>query len=243
MAGQKALPSGRENRAEKIIERIEMSIINIYHGDSLKAMQSMPDKKYGLALVDPEYGININNSIGRYKGQKKSTHKKVKWDSKAPNHIYFDHLFRISKDQIIWGGNYFGLKPNKCFIIWDKLFSEDLSFSMYEYAWTSFNTTSKGFIFNPAKDRPKLHPTQKPIQLYKWLLKNYAFNKDGSKRTVFDSHGGSMSIVIACIDLGFDIDIWEIDEDYYTDAVNRIKRHLAQQDLTREPVEINYIKG
>lgn len=210
-------------------------MINLYLGDCMGGMKDKPENFWDLAIVDPEYGIKINNSIGRYKGQKKSKHKKVNWDNKPADKKYFDLLFIISKNQIIWGGNYFSLPRNKCFVIWDKLFSEDLSFSQYEYAWASFDQTSKGFIFNPAKDRPKHHPTQKPVSLYKWLLKNYA--KEGDR--ILDTHGGSMSIAIACADMGFDLDIWELDKDYFEAAVKRLQNHVNQLNAFREVPEIN----
>ena len=223
--------------------------VNIHLGNSSTAMQSMQDKKYGLAICDTEYGIGVakmNMGLGKSKKCSKAKNriwKKKEWDTKPPPKEYFNKLLKISENQIIWGGNYFDLGPTKGFIIWDKKIDEQLSFSQAEFAWTSFDRASKIFKHSVyKKDAEKIHPTLKPVSLYKWLLKNYGFNKDGSKRTIFDSHGGSFSIVIACIDMGFDIDIWEIDPDYYTDAVNRVKRHLSQLDLTREPVEINYIK-
>jgi site-specific DNA-methyltransferase (adenine-specific) len=212
--------------------------INIHLGDSLKAMDGMKNNKYGLAIVDPEFGIDIAKSarLVTDKGLKAKD-----WDSSPIDYNYFSILFMVSKNQIIWGGNYYELPANKHCLIWDKKQPEDLSFGMFDYAWTSFDGSNKIFRQSATKNGENIdHPTKKPIQLYKWLLKNYGFNKDGSKRTIFDSHGGSMSIVIACIDMGFDIDIWEIDEDYYRDATNRIKRYLAQGDLTREKVEIKF---
>ncbi len=214
--------------------------INIYLGDSLKAMETMKDKQYGLALVDPPYGIN---------GHKQRVFNDLKkWDKYPPKELYFNELKRITKNQIIWGANYFkSLWPCKGFIVWDKRQPFDLTFAMCEMAYTSFDIPAKMFFTKPAGirgfyivDSKRIHPTQKPIALYKWLLKNYGFNKDGSKRTIFDSHGGSRSIVIACIDMGFDIDCWEIDKDYHEASIKRIKNHLAQTDAFREPVEINY---
>jgi site-specific DNA-methyltransferase (adenine-specific) len=187
-------------------------------------MARYPDKYFDLAIVDPPYGININESIGRYKGQKHSGQKKVTWDNVIPTKDYFNELFRVSVNQIIWGGNYFNLPPTKCFLIWDKLFSEDLSFSMYEMAWTSFLTTAKGFKYNPALDRPKAHPTQKPAALYKWLLEKYA--KEGDK--ILDTHLGSGSIAIACHDYNFDLTACELDKEYFDKAMQRINNHTAQ---------------
>jgi site-specific DNA-methyltransferase (adenine-specific) len=219
--------------------------INIHLGDSLKAMKGMEDNQYDLAIVDPPYGIGFDNKI--------RDNKTKSWDKEIPKDFYFDELIRVSKNIIVWGGNYFPyLWVNGCkgFVFWNK----DINFNTYsagELAFTSFNLPAKYFYYawnglaDGIRGRNKvnktIHPTQKPVALYKWLLKNYGFNKDGSKRTIIDTHGGSMSIVIACIDMGFDIDIWELDEDYYRDATNRIKRYLAQMDLTREPVEINFL--
>lgn len=222
-----------------------MTKINIYHGDSLKAMQSMEDKRYGLAICDPEYGIGKDGnrkSTGKHGGRK--AHKLKDWDKKRPSKKYFDLLFKISCDQIIWGGNYFtkNLPASMGWIFWDK--GQRIKNSDGELAFTSFDRALRVYEINRVQlqmEGETFHPTTKPIKLYKWLLKNYGYNKDGTKRTILDTHGGSFSIVLACIDMGFDIDIWEIDQDYYTDAVNRVKRHLAQQDLTREPVEINYL--
>ena len=202
-------------------------MLTITNEDNMELMARYPDKYFDLAIVDPPYGININESIGRYKGQKHSGQKKVTWDNETPKKEYFDELFRVSKNQIIWGGNYFNLPPTKCFLIWDKLFSEDLSFSMYEMAWTSFFSTAKGFKFNPALDRPKGHPTQKPVALYKWLLDKYA--KDGDK--ILDTHLGSGSIAIACHDYKFDLIACELDEEYFDKAMQRINNHTAQQKL------------
>jgi site-specific DNA-methyltransferase (adenine-specific) len=201
--------------------------MTITNEDNMELMARYPDKYFDLAIVDPPYGIGINESIGRYKGQKHSGAKKVIWDNETPTKQYFNELFRVSKNQIIWGGNYFNLKPCKCFLIWDKLFSDELSFSMYEFAWTSFNTTAKGFYYNPASDRPKQHPTQKPVALYKWLLDKYA--QQGDK--ILDTHLGSGSIAIACHDYGFDLTACELDKEYFDKAMTRINNHTAQTKL------------
>ena len=205
-------------------------MINITNEDNMELMARYPDNYFELAIVDPEYGININNSIGRRKGDKHSGHKKVKWDSKPPADEYFKELFRVSKNQIIWGGNYFSQlweKGCKGFIIWDKLFSEEVSFSMYELAWSSFNKTPKGFKYAPQQDRNKIHPTQKPIQLYEWLLMNYA--KEGDK--ILDTNLGSGSIAIACHNLKFDLTACELDKEYFDASIKRITNHTAQQTI------------
>lgn len=233
-----------------------MSIINIYHGDSIKAMESMPANKYGLAICDVNYGIKQDGRNNHTRGKLAKTtnyENRSRYDDESPDASYFDSLQMITENQILWGANHFIDKmpfnvSSPSWLVWDKM-NGDSDFADCELAWTSFKTAVRLFKFRWAgmlqgdmKNKQKyIHPNMKPIQLYKWQLKNYGFNKDKSKRTIFDSHGGSMSIVIACIDMGFNIDIWEIDKDYYTDSVNRVKRHLRQLDLTREPVEINYI--
>tara|TARA_R110002167_G_scaffold276151_1_gene482154 strand:- start:330 stop:914 length:585 start_codon:yes stop_codon:yes gene_type:complete len=192
----------------------------------MELMKRYPDNYFELAIVDPPYGIEVNESIGRRKGMKHSGNKKILWDNEIPKDSYFKELFRISKNQIIWGGNYFYLQPTKCFIIWDKKYSQDVSFSRYEYAWASFNKTSKGFEFNGQANKGKIHPTQKPVKLYEWLLMNYA--NEGDK--ILDTHLGSGSIALACHNLGFDLTGCELDTEYYDAACKRLKRH--QQQLT-----------
>lgn len=204
-----------------------MSISIAENKDCMLAMREFPDKYFELAIVDPEFGININHNIGRRKGDKPSNYKKVTWDSKIPNEEYFSELFRVSKNQIVWGGNYFPLPPCKCFVIWDKQFSEDVSFSTYEMAWTSFDSTAKGFVYAPAKNKNRIHPTQKPIALYKWLLKKYA--KQGDK--ILDTHLGSGSSRIACYDTGFDFWGYELDKDYFEAQEKRFKDHISQERL------------
>lgn len=144
------------------------------------------------------------------------------WD-KIPDETYFKELFRVSKNQIIWGGNYFNLPPTRCFIIWDKKISEDFSLAMCELAWTSFDKLAKIYnYYNPKGG--KIHPTQKPVKLYEWLLMNYA--KQGDK--ILDTHLGSGSIAIACHNLGFDFKACELDPDYYEAALKRLKQHQSQ---------------
>lgn len=163
--------------------------------------------------------------MGLKKGQRKR-HSKIDWDNEIPKQEYFDELMRISKNQIIWGGNYFPLPPTKHVIFWDKLTPIGMSFSDGELAWTSFDMVIRKYTFrNITGD--KIHPTEKPIQLYKWLLKNYA--KEGDK--ILDTHLGSGSIAIACWDMGFDLTGYEIDKEYYDNAVKRLENHKAQLQL------------
>lgn len=201
----------------------------IIHADCMDIMKDIPDKYFELAIVDPPYGININHSIGRRKGAKKSSYKPAVWDCESPNLEYFEELFRISKNQIIWGANHFISKipyDSNCWLMWDKGFSEDVSFSQFEMAWTSFNTTSKKFDKNPLQ-KNKFHPTQKPVALYKWLLKNYA--KEGDK--ILDTHSGSGTTAIACIDMGFEYLCIEKDKEYFEKSVERVNKELIKIKL------------
>lgn len=187
-------------------------------------MARYPDKHFDLAIVDPPYGIDINSSgrLGHYGGKGK------KWDSDIPNEQYFKELFRVSKNQIIWGGNYFYLPPTRCFLIWDKQQPEDVSFASCEFAWTSLNESAKTFYKRPQNaDIQRIHPTQKPVALYKWILDKYA--KQGDK--ILDTHLGSGSIAIACHDYGFDLTACELDKEYYDKAMERLNNHMAQQKL------------
>jgi site-specific DNA-methyltransferase (adenine-specific) len=188
----------------------------------MEFMKDLPDKHYDLAIVDPQYGIGINNSgrLGHYGGKGK------KWDIDKPQGFYFDELFRISKNQIIWGGNYFKLDGTRCFLIWDKKQPNGISFADCEYAWTSFDESARIFRMWPQGEK-RIHPTQKPIKLYKWILQNYA--KPG--QTIFDSHVGSGSIRIACHDLGFDFEGCEIDSDYYKAQEERYQNYIKQSEL------------
>ena len=150
--------------------------------------------------------------------------KGIWWDI-APSQEYFDELFRVSKNQIIWGGNYFNLPPTRCFLIWRKLsISEKFSMAMCEYAWTSFNANAKVFECVPqgTKKDPRFHPTQKPIKLYQWILERYA--KDGDK--ILDTHLGSGSSAIAAQSLGLEFVGLEIDGEYYEKAKQRLINHI-----------------
>lgn len=157
-----------------------------------------------------------------------STEKIVAWDV-APKQEYFDELFRVSRNQIIWGGNYFRLPPTRCFLVWRKLtISEAFSMAMAEYAWTSFNENAKVFEAAPqGQPGDRFHPTQKPIALYEWILKNYA--KDGM--TILDTHMGSQSSRIAAWNMNLDYTGYEIDETYFQHGCERFERHTAQMSL------------
>ena len=153
--------------------------------------------------------------------------KIIAWDV-APKQEYFNELFRVSRNQVIWGGNYFSLPPTRCFLIWRKTnVPQDFTMAMCEYAWTSFNNNAKWLELSAVGQQGRFHPTQKPVALYKWILTNYA--KEGDK--ILDTHVGSASSLIACEELGFDYVGFELDETYYKESRERLDRHNAQISL------------
>ncbi len=206
----------------------------IYNQDCMEAMKEMSDNQFDLAIVDPPYGIdlaNMNMGVGNTPNATKIKNRKWKpkdWDKKTPTKEYFAELFRVSKNQIIWGGNYFNLPPCKKFIIWDKKIPKGLSFSDCEYAWTSFKGANKMFRYSAYRNKSeKFHPTQKPPSLYDYCLINFA--KEGD--TILDTHLGSGSIAIACHNLGFELTGYEIDKEYFEAAKKRIEQHKQQGRL------------
>ena len=208
--------------------------ITITNEDNMLLMARYPDNYFDLAIVDPPYGINLahmNMGIGNTKKASKAKNRKWKpkdWDNEIPKDQYFIELQRVSKNQIIWGGNYFNLGICNKFIIWDKEVPEGLSFSDCEYAWTSFNGANKIFRYSAYLNKhEKFHPTQKPPQLYKWLLDKYAKPND----KILDTHLGSGSIAIACHDYKFDLTACELDKEYFDKAMERINNHTSQQKL------------
>ena len=195
-----------------------------YNVDCMEYMRTLPDKAFDLAVVDPPYGISITDS-GRLKKYNKN---KERWDDKTPPKEYFQQLFRVSKNQIIWGANYFGLPPCRGFLIWDKQQPEDVSFASCEYAWTSFDVSAKTFYFSALRDNvARIHPTQKPVALYAWIYSRYA--KHGDK--ILDTHLGSGSSRIAAWDAGLDFVGCEIDPDYFKAQEERFATHTAQGNL------------
>jgi len=196
--------------------------ISIYNGDCMDLLKQTPDKYYDLCIVDPPYGIGDKFKGGKTGKMNFNEVVEKDWD-KVPPMEYWQELLRVSKNQIVWGGNYFPLPPTRCFIVWDKQISEDFSLAMAELAWTSFDKLAKIFKMPTPKDG-KIHPTQKPVMLYKWLLQNYA--KEGDK--ILDTHFGSLSIGIACHDLGFDLTAIELDKDYYEAGKKRLQLHQRQ---------------
>lgn len=212
-------------------------MIEITNEDNMELMARYPDNYFELAIVDPPYGIGIDKAMNSNKGKQGfKQYKETDWDNETPTKDYFYELFRVSKNQIVWGGNYFIdkiKKPTQCFLIWNKV-QRDFTMSDAEIAWTSFDKTIRCFDMSRGaamgcnnKNGGKLHPTQKPVKLYEWLLMNHA--KEGDK--ILDTHLGSGSIAIACHNLGFDLTACELDPDYYNAAKKRLKQHQAQQTL------------
>jgi len=202
-----------------------MGKIEITNEDNMELMARYPDKYFDLALVDPPYGIGDKFKGGKSGKMQFNEVVNKGWDN-VPEKIYFEELFRVSKNQIIWGGNYFDLPPTRCFIVWDKCISDDFTLAMAELAWSSFDKLAKIYKLSVPKNG-KIHPTQKPIKLYKWLLDKYA--KQGDK--ILDTHLGSGSIAIACHDYGFDLTACELDKDYFDAAMKRLRQHQAQTKL------------
>jgi len=205
-----------------------MTEINFYNVDCIEFMKSKPDGYYDLAIVDPPYGIGnkLVDGGGTRKAKFDNNRDSVKWDE-VPTDDYFKELFRVSENQIIWGSNYFNLPPTRCNIIWDKM--QIFTGSDFELAWTSFEKASKAFRMSrvEAYSKGKIHPTQKPVKLYEWLLMNYA--KEGDK--ILDTHLGSGSIALACHNLGFELTACELDKDYFDASIKRINNHVSQQRL------------
>jgi site-specific DNA-methyltransferase (adenine-specific) len=203
--------------------------IEFYNEDCIELMKRYPDNYFELAIVDPPYGLGKRTTDG---GSKKNTQTKFmedirrsNWDDNVPTTEYWSQLFRVSKNQIVWGGNYFGLPAHRTFIVWDKM-TYVPTMSQIEQAWTSFDSPARLYKIN-SNNANRIHPTQKPVALYKWLLKNYA--KQGDK--ILDTHGGSMSSAIACYDMGFDLVITELDKEYFDKAKKRFDDHVSQLTL------------
>jgi len=210
----------------------------ITNEDNMELMKRYPDNHFELAIVDPPYGINMDGGkIGGDNWGKATEYTQKQWDNKAPNKQYFEELKRVSKKQIIWGANHFieniPKANSSCWIVWDK--DNSGNFADSELAYTSFDTAVRNFKWrwngmlqqNMKNKQKRIHPTEKPIQLYEWLLMNYA--KEGDK--ILDTHLGSGSIALACNNLGYDLTACELDKDYYNEAIKRIEQHKAQQRL------------
>ena len=209
-------------------------MINLYNQDCMEAMAGFDNNQFDLAIVDPPYGINISKTgnVGGGKLAKVKDYGKKEWDSEIPDSEYFKQLQRVSKNQIIFGGNYMieHLQNTPCFIIWDK--NNTGNFADAELAWSSFDTATRifkstwnGMLQHDMKNKEvRIHPTQKPVRLYEWILDNYA--KEGDK--ILDTHLGSGSIAIACHNLGYDLEGYELDKDYYIAAKKRLQEHQSQ---------------
>jgi site-specific DNA-methyltransferase (adenine-specific) len=196
----------------------------------MEGLAVFPDKYFDLAVVDPPYGISGKHTFsgaGKLKNRTLNQNaKQVKaWDI-APTPDYFAQLFRVSKNQIIWGGNYFALPPSRCWVCWDKL-QPFVNFSAFEMAWTSFDCPEAIYRERVTSSVPsceRIHPTQKSVALYKWLYQNYA--KTGDK--ILDTHAGSASSFVAAYDMGFDYVGFEIDPEYHAAAAKRVDAVMAQ---------------
>ena len=205
-----------------------LELNKLYNMDCMEGMKQFPDKYFELAIVDPPYrDISDNRPT-----QDMRRNGEINKFGNKPDSEYFDELFRVSKNQIIWGANNFSLPNYKGFVVWKKkTISEKFTMSMAEIAFISegLGTVSKVFEYAPQGTRlePKIHPTQKPVALYEWLLRNYA--KPGDK--ILDTHVGSASSLIACHNLGFDYIGFEIDEDYWKAATERLEAVKAQMTL------------
>lgn len=226
-----------------------------YNMDCMDGMKEFPDKYFDLAIVDPPYGINapsmsmgsnksrygdgypsistaekirkgrLNSGAGKLRGRALNT-MNCAWDFTPPSKEYFDELFRVSKNQIIWGGNYFNLPPTRGIICWDKCQPWE-NFSQFELAWTSYDKPAALFRYSNtggANKEQKIHPTQKPIALYTWLLNKYAKQGD----IILDTHVGSASSLIACHRAGLDFVGFELDKGYYEKAKERLEFEVRQ---------------
>jgi len=209
-------------------------MLTITNEDNMALMARYPDKYFDLAIVDPPYGIGRFGDRVELSNRLCKSAKLNQWDIK-PNQLYFNELFRVTKNQIIWGANNFTLPPTEYFCIWNKKQTVD-NFASAEYAYVSMDLKKPAQVFEYSihktmadrKDEGgKIHPTQKPVKLYKWLLDKYA--KQGDK--ILDTHLGSGSIAIACHDYGFDLTACELDKEYFDAAMKRINNHIAQTKL------------
>lgn len=213
--------------------------MNITNEDNMKLMARYEDNYFDLAIVDPPYGIGEDGAKNHSRGKatKATKYTPKNWDKSAPSKEYFKELKRVSKNQIIWGANHFIDKipfGSPCWIVWDKDNNTN-DFADCELAYTSFNTAVRkikwrwsGMLQQDMKNKEiRIHPTQKPVKLYEWLLTNYA--KEGDK--ILDTHLGSGSIAIACHNRGFELTACELDKEYYEKAMKRLKEHITQQRL------------
>jgi len=215
------------------------STINLHLGDSLEAMKEYPDNHFDLAIVDPPYGLGDKTTKGGCSKNSQVKFKEHDWDDEIPTDDYFIELTRVSKHQIVWGGNYFPFlwkKGCRSLITWDKMVYIP-TMSQVEYAWCSLDKLPRLVKINN-NDINRQHPTQKPVALYAWMLHNYA--NEGDK--ILDTHSGSLSIAIACAELGFDLDAYELDADYFEAAHKRLVQHASQLNAFQLQPIINTFK-
>ena len=222
--------------AKPMLPAVPSSVV--YNEDCVEALKRFPDKHFDLAIVDPPYGIGMDKTHFKTKSSnaKPTEYGKKDWDNAIPSKEYFNELLRVSKNQIVWGGNYFveNLTNSSCWVVWDKDNGDSIHADC-ELAWTSYNTGVRKVKYlwhgmrqqNMKNKEKRIHPTQKPIALYKWLLSEFA--KDGDK--ILDTHLGSGSIAIACWDMGYDLTAYEVDKEYYDNACKRLETHKAQLTL------------
>jgi site-specific DNA-methyltransferase (adenine-specific) len=208
-------------------------MIEYFNEDCMAGMARYPDKYFELCICDPPYGIGEDGGKCRTRGSLKTNGPKKWWDKNRPDTAYFDELFRVSKNQIVFGGNYFAdlLFTSRCWIYWQKDMGGD--FADGELAWTSFDAVLKQYR-QRSETFNRIHPTQKPVALYKWLLTNYA--KPGDK--ILDTHVGSASSLIACHDMGFDAVGFELDPDYYRQSMQRLNDFMAQPRIDTLSAEL-----
>ena len=224
-----------KNGKENLRQKMDTVINKFENRDCMEGMKEYPDGYFNLAVVDPPYGIGMSGGNVGYKGFNNLERKD--WDNVKPSPKYWKLLFKKSKNQIVWGGNYFALPGSRCFVVWDKGEGfKNRTYAEAEIAWTSFDRNIKIFKHDPlAKGdyHGKIHPTQKPVALYLWLLNNYAKQGD----LILDTHVGSASSLIACEKMGFNYVGYELDEDYYRDAQKRLAEFRMQTNLFDEPKE------
>ena len=220
------------NFANTVLPAVPTS--DVYLEDCVKALKRFNDNHFDLAIVDPPYGINASKGTwGSSNKGKVTDYGKKDWDKAIPSDEYFLELQRVSKNQIIWGGNYFGLKPSSCWLVWDKLNSAD--FADCELAWSSFESAVRKFTYRwngmlqqNMKDKEiRIHPTQKPVALYDWILQKYAKPND----LILDTHLGSGSSRIAAYKGGFNFVGFEIDQEYYEKQEKRFNDFKSQLRL------------
>lgn len=211
-----------------------MKALELSNEDNMDLMARYPDNYFDLAVVDPPYGIGnklVDGGAGR-NGKFDKNRNSVRWDV-LPNDKYFTEIMRVSKNQIIWGSNYFNLPATRCNLIWYKM--QEFSGSDFELAWTSFDKASKAFKMSrvEAYSDGKIHPTQKPIKLYEWILKNYAKPND----KILDTHLGSMSIALAVHNMNsiekmnLTLTGCELDKEYFDSGIKRLEQHKKQLNL------------